>query len=160
MAEPGISGPIEPRTLGRVGWHELTSSDWEAGFAFYSAMFGWKKDQAFPMGAMGTYQTFSGADGAMIGGMMNRPPNAPTSYWTYYFNVGDIDAAAKRVKAGGGEILNGPMEVSDGSWIVECMDPQRARFALVGKRSPNPIGYFERVAPRDPSDPRGRRWSW
>jgi hypothetical protein len=84
----------------------------------------------------------------------------PIPFWLYYFNIGDIDAAAKRVKAGGGQIIEGPLEASGGSWIVQCRDPQGALFALVGTRSHNAIGYFERGAPGDPSGARGRRWSW
>ena len=155
---PRRERPAELSAPGRIRWHELLAADWEKAFAFYGEIFGWQKADA-DIDAMGAYQRFS-AGGQTIGGMFTKPPTVPIPFWLFYFNVGDIDAAAKRVKASGGEILNGPMEVSDGSWIVECMDPQRARFALVGKRSPNPIGYFERVAPRDPSDPRGRRWSW
>jgi uncharacterized protein len=34
----------------------------------------------------------------------------------------------------GGQILNGPHQVPDGSWIVQCRDPQGAMFALVGPR--------------------------
>ena len=33
-------------------------------------------------------------------------------------------------------------------------------FALMGARTSRAVGYFERSAPRDPSDPRSRRWSW
>ena len=74
--------------------------------------------------------------------------------------VADIDAAAQRVRAGGGRILEGPFEAPGGSWIARCIDPQGAMFALEAKRGRSAIGYFERVAPRDPSDPRGRRWYW
>ena len=65
-------------------------------------------------------------------------------FWLYYFNVGDIDAAVRRVKASNGRVLKGPTEVPEGNWIVECTDPQGAIFALLGQGS---IGYFER-APR------------
>jgi predicted enzyme related to lactoylglutathione lyase len=66
--------------------------------------------------------------------MFNKPPEVPVPFWLYYFNVGDIDAAAGRVTAGNGKILNGPMEVPGGQWIVQCTDPQGAMFALVGKK--------------------------
>ena len=42
---------------------------------------------------------------------------------------------------------NGPIEVLHGGWSVQCTDPQGAIFALVGTRSHNGIGYFERAAP-------------
>jgi uncharacterized protein len=37
-----------------------------------------------------------------------------------------------RVKDKGGKVLNGPHQVPGGSWIVQCLDPQGAMFALVG----------------------------
>ena len=55
------------------------------------------------MGAMGIYQLFA-AGGAPIGGMMTKPPDVPVSFWNYYFQVDDIDAAKERVKAGGGSV--------------------------------------------------------
>ena len=58
----------------------------------------------------------------------------PVPFWLYYFNIDNIDAAAQRVTAGGGQILDGPLEVPGGSWIVQCADPQGAIFALEGKR--------------------------
>ena len=90
--------------------------------------------------------------------MFNKPPMVPVAFWLYYFNVGDIDAAAERVKAAGGQILEGPIEVPGGR-VARCTDPQGAMFALTGKRSDKAVGYFERGATRDP-DTRGRRWSW
>ena len=44
--------------------------------------------------------------------------------------VPDINAATERIKANGGQILNGPMEVPGGDWIVNAMDPQGAAFSL------------------------------
>ena len=92
---------------------------------------------------MGTYQQFS-AGGETIGGMFTKPPTLPLPFWLYYFNVADIEAAAKRVEAGGGEILYGPMEVPGGAWIVHCADPQGAIFALLDRRArkPSAITYL------------------
>jgi uncharacterized protein len=143
---------------GRVGWHELLAADWEKALAFYGELFGWQKAEA-DVGEMGTYQLFS-ARGQTIGGMLTKPSIVPSPFWLYYFNVADIDAAAQRVRAGGGAILQGPFELPGGSWVVQCTDPQGAIFALEGKRGRKAIGYFERTAPRDASDARSRRWSW
>ncbi len=142
-----LSGP------GRIGWHELMADDWEKVFPFYSAAFGWQKAEAH-VGPSGTYQVFSAA-GEPIGGMVSKPRTvAAPPFWLYYFNVADIDAAARRVKAGGGRILLGPLEVPGSRWIVQCMDPQGAIFALEGARG---VGYFERT---DKATPEERRWSW
>jgi uncharacterized protein len=117
-------------TPGLMGWHELYAGDLASAWAFYSSLFGWSKDEAIDMGEMGTYQLF-GAGGTSIGGMMTRPPQVPVPCWLYYVNVPAIDAAAARVTAGGGQVVNGPMQVPGGSWIVNCMDPQGAMFAMV-----------------------------
>jgi predicted enzyme related to lactoylglutathione lyase len=143
---------------GHIRWHELFAADWEKAFAFYGTLFGWQ-NAGTDVDAAGAYRLFS-THGQTIGGMFTKPPTQPVPFWLYYFNVDDIDAAAKRVTAGGGEILNGPMEVLEGNWIIECRDPQSAMFALVGQRSRTPIGYFERSASGDPSKARDRRWSW
>lgn len=121
-------------TEGHTSWHELYAGELEPAFAFYAAMFGWRKDEAMDMGPMGTYQLFSNQDG-QIGGMMKKPDQVPRPGWLYYFQVGDIDAAVERVKRGDGQVVNGPMEVPGGSWIVQGVDPQRAMFALVGSRA-------------------------
>ena len=137
------SSPPSCGKRGGVGWHELLAADWETAWAFYSEIFGWQKAET-DNGAMGTYQLFS-ASGQTIGGMFTKPPTVPAPFWLYYFNVGDIYAAAKRVEAGSGQILNGPIEVPGGNWMIQCMDPQGAIFALLGN---NGFGYFERLPSR------------
>jgi hypothetical protein len=74
------------------------------------------------------------AAGQTIGGMLTKLPSVPQPCWLYYFNVDDIGTAAKRVNDGGGRILQGPIEMPDGSWIARCADPQGALFALQGAR--------------------------
>jgi predicted enzyme related to lactoylglutathione lyase len=151
---PGQPQPPDVGGPGHVGWHELLATDWETAFAFYAELFGWRRADT-DIGPIGEYQLFSAA-GQTVGGMFTKPPFAKEPFWLYYFNIGDIDAAIERVKARGGQILDGPVEVSGGSWVARCTDPQGATFALEGKRNPNTVGYFK----RDPSDARGRRWSW
>ena len=128
---PRREQPAELSAPGRIRWHELLAADWEKAFAFYGELFGWQKGNP-DIDAMGAYQPFS-AGGQTIGGMFTKPPTVPVPFWLYYFNVGNIDAAAKRVEAGGGQIFEGPLHVSGDSWIVQCTAPQGAMFALVGK---------------------------
>jgi predicted enzyme related to lactoylglutathione lyase len=40
----------------------------------------------------------------------------------------------KRVEAGGGKVVNGPMQVPGGSWIINVQDPQGAMFSLVSNK--------------------------
>jgi predicted enzyme related to lactoylglutathione lyase len=146
---PGQEQPAALKTPLRIGWHELLAADWEKAFSFYRELFGWQKVSA-EVNTMGTYQMFS-AGGQTIGGMSTKPSMVPVPFWLYYFNIDDIDAASERIKAGGGRILEGPLEVSGGGWIARCADPQGAMFALAGMRSNKPIGYFAPAAARDPS---------
>ncbi|MEJ2547342.1 MAG: VOC family protein, partial [Gemmatimonadota bacterium] len=59
-----------------------------------------------------------------------RPPEMPIGAWIFYVRVDDIEAAVERVKAAGGQVLNGPMEVPGGDRVAQCQDPQGAVFAL------------------------------
>jgi predicted enzyme related to lactoylglutathione lyase len=85
------------------------------------------------MGPMGKYQIFTTRTG-QAGGMFTKPAQEPQPYWLYYFNVEAIDAAADRVKSAGGQVVNGPMEVPGGAWIINGIDPQGAMFALVAPK--------------------------
>ena len=139
IIQPAPRGEDRPETGPEVGegsWHELMTTDAPAAMKFYQEVFGWQPSEAMDMGPMGKYQMFNRPHG-MIGGMMNKPPemaNMPP-HWMIYFRVPDINAATDRIKASGGKILNGPMEVPGGDWIVNAMDPQGAAFALHAKKA-------------------------
>jgi predicted enzyme related to lactoylglutathione lyase len=121
--------------VGEASWLELMTTDAPAAMTFYQQLFGWQPSDAMDMGDMGKYQMFNRSD-RMIGGMMNKPPAMAQvpPFWAIYFLVPDINAAAERIKANGGSILNGPMEVPGGDWIVNGMDPQGAAFSLHAKK--------------------------
>jgi predicted enzyme related to lactoylglutathione lyase len=128
-ASPPPQPESEPQ-IGDVSWHELYTTDAEAALKFYTDLFGWRPTEAMDMGPMGKYHMF--ARTFPLGGMMNKPKEMAQvpPHWGIYFRVPDVHAGADRVKANGGQVLNGPMEVPGGSWIVNCMDPQGAAFSL------------------------------
>jgi len=126
------SEPYEP---GQVGWHELLAADGAKAFAFYHELFGWQRAQAETETVpMESYLLFA-AGGVMIGGIFTKLARVPVPFWLYYFNVADVARSAERVRAGGGKVAQGPTELPDGSWIVRCVDPQGAMFALQGESS-------------------------
>jgi predicted enzyme related to lactoylglutathione lyase len=92
-------------------------------------LFGWTKDHDFEMGEMGPYRIFA-EHGTPVGGIMTKPPSVPMPAWAYYFNVPGIDSAIERIAAAGGQVVNGPMEVPGGTWVVQALDPQGAFFCL------------------------------
>jgi predicted enzyme related to lactoylglutathione lyase len=130
----GDQAPEEdPSKPGHIGWRDLHGGDPESSFTFYSGLFGWTKGEAIDMGAMGTYQIFI-TKGLQRGGMMKKMAQEPAARWRYYINVEAIDPASERVKSAGGKVVNGPMEVPGGSWVIDGLDPQGAMFGLVAPR--------------------------
>lgn len=119
-----------PGTPGGIGWRELHAGNGEEAWRFYSGVFGWTEASTMDMGPMGVYRLFA-TGGAPVGGMMTRMPEAPVPFWLYYFDVETLDAATQRAVDAGGKIINGPMEVPGPMYIVQCLDPLGAMFALV-----------------------------
>jgi len=121
-----------PVPLGHISWHELATSDMNAGFAFYQQLFGWHVMSDTDMGAMGTYRVFA-AEGSndTIGGMYSKPPEPPRpSAWLPYLKVADVKAATAKARALGATIFHGPAQVPGGGWITMGADPQGAAFAV------------------------------
>lgn len=151
----GREQPAQPGAPGRVSWHELLVSDVERAFAFYSKLFGWRKTDAYP-GPTGAYQPFS--DGReTIGAIFAKAESWLGSLWLYYFNVAGIEAAAKRVEAGGGQVLYGPIAAPSCAMLIHCRDPQGVPFALIDSRVRMAVGCY---SAREPSnEPGGGRSS-
>ena len=132
--EPRDNPPDREPEAGEASWIELMTTDAPAAMKFYEELFGWQPGEAMDMGEMGKYHVFN-RGARRMGGMMNKPPamaQVPPN-WGIYFMVPDINAAVERVKANGGQILNGPIQVPGGSWIVNALDPQGAAFSLHAK---------------------------
>jgi predicted enzyme related to lactoylglutathione lyase len=129
-AEAG-EGAFNQKKAGHGNWNELMSSDPQAGFAFYSGLFGWTRGDAMDMGDMGTYQLFRHKD-VDIGAMMGLG-NSPVPAWLPYFGVGGkVTDAIETINDAGGTVHHGPMEVPGPAYIAVAQDPQGAWFAIVG----------------------------
>ncbi len=123
-------GDDEPPKIGEFSWHELATTDWEAAFEFYHAVFGWEKTEAMDMGDMGIYQMY-GRGGQSLGGMFNKPAEVEgPPGWLYYIMVEDANQAALTLQMLGGQLMNGPIEVPGGDLVAHCLDPQGGRFAI------------------------------
>ena len=116
--------------MGEVSWHELVTTDPVAALSFYHALVGWEQTGEHDMGHMGTYHMF-GRNGITLGGIYKKPADMPAPpHWVFYIRVPDINASTAKAKANGAQVLHGPAEVPGGDWIVLCMDPQGAVFAM------------------------------
>ncbi len=133
---PMVGAPARPQppTQGTFGWAELYTTDLDAGFDFYQSMFGWTKMTDMDMGPMGLYRIFNDSTNAPMGagGMMLKGLQIPVPCWGYYICVDSVGAAKTRVESAGGTVVNGPMPIPGGGFILQGMDPQGAMFALTG----------------------------
>jgi predicted enzyme related to lactoylglutathione lyase len=103
---------------GELSHFELGVPDVERAKRFYAELFGWSFSDT-PGGAR------IGA-GDFQGGV--HPDEAPTI--TMFFNVPDLDGAARRIRELGGEVEEGGTEGDDGRFRYCCRDDQGVAFGL------------------------------
>ncbi len=118
---------------GHCGWNELMAGNADNAVAFYTGQFGWTLPEAMDMGEIGKYQ-FIAHDGVTVGAIMQVMPQMPTPMWNHYFWIPSVEAAKSAIEAGGGQVINGPMQVPGDDWVLQGLDPQGAMFSLVGKK--------------------------
>lgn len=130
--EPGdFAGAALVNEPGTVGWNELATRDPEGAKAFYGAVLGWDAND-LEMQDGSTYTEWL-VDGAQVGGMLDmrgRMPDEIPPHWGVYFGTEDADATIATVKAGGGELLFGPMDIEPGR-MATVKDPFGATFNVM-----------------------------
>ncbi len=119
---------------GSLAWNELETRDPSAAKVFYGAVFGWGSvDHEMERETGGGTYTEWQLDGNSIGGMMDvtgRVPDRVPAHWMAYFAVADADAAVEQVKATGGQVPFGPVDIPAGRFAM-CADPWGAAFAVI-----------------------------
>jgi predicted enzyme related to lactoylglutathione lyase len=130
--QPGtFAGAEVVNEYGSFGWNELGTRDTAAAKEFYGAVFGWGVEEQ-DMGEMGTYVVWKVGD-ASVGGMLDitgQVPDEVPAHWLVYFSVEDADGAVEKVKAGGGDLRFGPVEIPVGRFAVVA-DQFGAAFAVM-----------------------------
>jgi hypothetical protein len=112
---------------------ELNTTDVAKAKAFYGKLFDWKLED-IPMGEGETYTMVDVGDGTGGGIMPQMIPGA-SSDWMPYVGVDDIQAATKKAKSLGANILKDVTEVMDMGWLSIFKDPTGA---IVGLWQPKP----------------------
>lgn len=113
---------------GSFMWNELSSKDLDASKKFLGDVVGWTFEE-MDMGT-GTY-TIAKSGGEQVAGMMStQDPNQPSS-WVSYVHVADVDAAAAKVEAAGGNIMVPMMDVPNVGRFCWVQDPTGAVFAIM-----------------------------
>ena len=118
-------------------WDELMSGDPDAAARFYGAVFGWRAEHV-EMPGFGRYTLFKrpGAKDAKgeeknAGGLMQRPPEVPRTFWLTYVNVPDTDAVVAKAQQLGATPTSPPMDVPGVGRFSVLLDPQHAVFAIL-----------------------------
>ncbi len=133
--EPGtFAGAELVNEVGAFGWNELNTRDPEAAKSFYGEVFGWEfvEHEIARDAGGGTYVEFL-VDGNSAGGILDmrgRVPDQVPPHWLVYFAVDDADAALDQIKAGGGNVMMGPVDIPAGRFGVGT-DPNGAALAVI-----------------------------
>jgi predicted enzyme related to lactoylglutathione lyase len=118
---------------GHAVWIELATPDPDGALAFYGALFGWTREGAMPMGAMGEY-VFLGSGDTRPGAVMSSATTGAPARWNWYAYVPDIDAAVATATGLGGVLLQGPDQIPGGDYSANVSDTNGAQIGLVGPR--------------------------
>ena len=125
------SGKIYP---GKFIWHDLLTPDSLSAGKFYEKLFGWQIDY------QGQYAVVRNR-GKLIAGILQKEPadgHARDGIWMPSVSVADVDAAVSLVKANGGKILKGPVDMDQRGRAVLISDPQRADLVLLSAKGGDP----------------------
>lgn len=119
---------IDSHAPGTPSWFDLMTPDIERARRFYGALFGW----TFEIGGPETgHYSMALKDGRQAAGIGSMPEGSPyPTAWTVYFASTDADASAERVKALGGSVMMGPMDVAEEGRLVIVADPAGAVFGF------------------------------
>jgi predicted enzyme related to lactoylglutathione lyase len=121
---PDVAGP----KLNTPTWVDLASRDIEASRRFYGQIFGWEAEQVGGP-EMGNY-TFFKARGKQAAGGGSAMDEGQHPAWTPYIATDNINQTADKVRAAGGEVVMGPMEVPMAGHMCIFRDPTGAFLAL------------------------------
>src|ERR1700733_12911987 len=119
--------------LGQFLWHELVTTDPEAGAGFYSRVFGWN---AQPFSADPNYTMLSSGQSPVGGArVVDKDPLAAKvgANWLTYVGGPDITAALAAVEAHGGRIIH----------PVTALPSDSGRYAVIADPEGSTIGVFE-----------------
>ncbi len=109
-------------------WVDVSVDDVPKAIAFYQALFGWDIQAGGP--EVGGYAVAHLGDRVVAGlGPKFGAPAAPSA-WTTYLAADDADVVAEKIKAAGGQVVQGPMDVMEEGRMAIAFDTTGAPFGL------------------------------
>lgn len=112
----GESTAFAQNTVGRCGWNEMLAGNQATAIAFIPACSAGPCLNRWTWGRW-AHMNSSTMMASVSSAIMQVPEEAPKG-WSY-FRVPSISAANEAIPANGGQVVNGPMEVPGGNWIVQ-----------------------------------------
>ena len=136
---------------GKFVWYELNTTDMDAAIRFYGQVVGWTFDGATT--GPQAYPHIRDGQGH-LGGLMQLPEPVKAMgvppYWVGYVEVANVDETLVKLKALGGAVHFGPMDLPGTGRFAAVADPQGAAFAIHQPEKPS--------APRDARQPGAFNW--
>ena len=118
--------PTRTYPNGVPSWVDTEQPDPQAAQQFYGELLGWTFTTVSQPDT--PFYAMASLDGRDVAGL--AAAEAQTAAWNTYFAVDDADRSAEQVAAGGGEVVAGPIDVSEAGRMAICRDPEGAAFRL------------------------------
>lgn len=136
--QPGAALSSTP-LVGKFVWRDLVTEDPAAVKPFYAALFGWEFEERM---ALGEPYTLIKQGGTPIGGISRTRrsvPHQPVSQWISFMSVASVDRAAEMVRAAGGQVVAGPLDLPQVGRGAVVIDPDGAPLGLLRSTAGDPV---------------------
>lgn len=119
------------KTIGAVGWMDLTVPEADPIRDFYRDVVGWKT-MDISMGDYNDYCMLSPDDNVVRTGVCHQrgPNEGIPPAWIIYINVRDLDTCMEKVRQLGGEVVHGPRQMGEKARFCIIRDPAGAYCGL------------------------------
>ena len=124
---------------GTPNWVDLGVDDIEATKTFYAELFGWEYESG---GEESGGYVLAHKDGQPVAGFGPKQDSEQPTVWTTYLASDDVDAAAEKVTAAGGQLLAPVMDVMDSGRMTIAADSVGSVFGIWQAGNHNGVGRF------------------
>jgi len=119
---------------GTFCWNELCTRDVDGSVKFYEQLFGWNVQPGDDENGYREIKNGERTNGGILPWQPQMGDMPPV--WSTYFAVEDCDASIAKVKALGGQLFVGPIDIEPGRFAV-VSDPQGAVFNVMYLKNPD-----------------------
>ena len=131
---PITDNPSGKSYPGRIVWHDLLTSELRGAGTFYEELFGWQIEYR-------EHSAIARNNGARIAGILELPQKdeASRAVWIPSVSVENVDTTVELVKAKGGKVIKGPVDMDKRGRAALVRDFQGADLVLLTARGGDPV---------------------